>query len=43
MTKVPKCDRMKKLTVLDELLRRRRKIRVEREFTIYLLDKNDRM
>ena len=34
---------MKKLTVLDELLRRRRKIRVEREFTIYLLDKNDRM
>ena len=43
MTKVPKCDRMKKLTVLDELLRRKRKIRVEREFTIYLLDKNDRM
>jgi len=34
---------MKKLTVLDELLRRRRKIRVERELTIYLLDKNDRM
>jgi len=34
---------MKKLTVLDELLRRKRKIRVEREFTIYLLDKNDRM
>jgi len=32
---------MKKLTVLDELLRRKRKIRVEREFTIYLLDKND--
>jgi hypothetical protein len=43
LTKVPKCDRMKKLTVLDELLRRRRKIRAEREFTIYLLDKNDRM
>jgi len=34
---------MKKLTVLDELLRRKRKIRVERELTIYLLDKNDRM
>ena len=34
---------MKKLTVLDELLRRLRKMRVELEFTIYLLDKNDRM
>ena len=30
---------MKKLTVLDELLRRLRKMRVELEFTIYLLDK----
>ena len=34
---------MRKLTVLDELLRRKRKMKVEREFTIYLLDKNDRM
>ena len=34
---------MKKLTVLDELLRRLRKMMVEHEFTNYLLDKNDRM
>ena len=34
---------MKKLTVLDELLGRLSKMVVEHEFTVYLLDKSDRM
>ena len=34
---------MKKLTVLDELLGRLRKMMAELKFTNYLLDKNDRM
>lgn len=43
LTKVLRCDRMKKLTVLDELLGKSRKMRAELKFTNCLLDKNDRM